>query len=136
MLTIRFQRTGSKNRASFRIVLAQAYRAASKQAIEVLGHYNPRNKELGIKNNERLMQLISQHVKVSPSVHNLLVEKKLVTGKKVKAWQPKKKEGADAPIAPAAQAVPAPEAPKEQAPRSSETSEARPEGAAAEAPAA
>lgn len=113
MLTIRFQRTGSKNRASFRIVLAQAYRAASKQALEVLGHYNPKTKVMGIKNNERLMQLINQHVKVSPSVHNLLVEKKIVTGKKVKAWQPKKKEGGEAP---AAEAAPAPEAPKEETP--------------------
>ena len=109
MLTIRLQRTGTKNKASFRVVLAEAYRAAGKQAIEVLGHYNPKTKELGIKNQDRLMQLIKQHTQVSPTVYNLLVEKKLVTGKKVKAWQPKKKEGQEAPAtaAPAGEATPA-----------------------------
>jgi ribosomal protein S16 len=107
MLTIRFQRTGTKNKASFRIVLAQAYRAASKQAIEVLGHYNPRRKDFAIKSEERLKYWLAQHVKVSPSVHNLLVEKKLIIGKKVKAWQPKKKEGQEAPAPAATAAAPA-----------------------------
>lgn len=109
MLTIRLQRTGTKNKASFRVVLAEAHRAAGKQISEVLGHYNPKTKQLGIKNQERLTQLISQHTQVSPTVYNLLVEKKLVTGKKVKAWQPKKKEGSAAP-APTAAAEAAPAA--------------------------
>lgn len=94
MLTIRLQRTGTKNKADFRIVLAEAHRSASKKVLEVLGHYNPRSKNFGIKDQERLNYWISQHVQVSPTVHNLFVEKKLVTSKKVKAWQPKKKTGA------------------------------------------
>ena len=106
MLTIRLQRTGTKNKADFRIVLAQAYRSASKKSLEVLGHYNPRSKDFKIKDQDRLNVLLGQHVQVSPTVYNLLVEKKIVTGKKVKAWQPKKKEGAEAkatetPAAPA-----------------------------------
>jgi len=92
MLTIRLQRTGTKNKPAFRIVLAQSYRAASKQTLEVLGHYNPRSKDFGIKDPERLNYWINQHVQISPTVHNLLIEKKILTGKKVKAWQPKKKE--------------------------------------------
>ena len=91
MLTIRLQRTGTKNRPSFRIVLAEAHRAASKKVLEVLGHYNPLNKEFGIKNKERLAYWLGKHVAVTPTVHNLLVEQKLVEAKKVKAWQPKKK---------------------------------------------
>ncbi|HYC79916.1 MAG TPA: 30S ribosomal protein S16 [Candidatus Binatia bacterium] len=118
MLIIRLQRTGTKNRPTFRLVLAQAYRSATKRFIEILGHYNPRSKEFGIKNEERLKYWIGQHVKLSPTVHNLLVEKKLMEGSKVKAWQPKKKEKpegeAAAPAAPAAQA--APETPAETAP--------------------
>jgi small subunit ribosomal protein S16 len=94
MLTIRLQRTGTKNRASFRLVLAESYRAAGKQALEVLGHYNPRSKDFAIKDQERLSHWLGKHVAVSPTVYNLLVEKKLVTGKKVKAWQPKKKDAA------------------------------------------
>lgn len=97
MLTIRLQRTGTKNKAAFRIVLAQAHRSASKKTLEVLGHYNPRSKDFAIKNQDRLNQLVSQHVSVSPTVYNLLVEKKLISGKKVKAWQPKKKEATAVP---------------------------------------
>ena len=93
MLTIRLQRTGAKNKADFRIVLAESYRSASKKVLEVLGHYNPRSKNFGIKDQDRLNYWIAQHVQLSPTVHNLFVEKKLVTAKKVKAWAPKKKEG-------------------------------------------
>jgi small subunit ribosomal protein S16 len=113
MLIIRLQRTGTKNKATFRIVLAEAYRAAGKQALEVLGHYNPRSKDFGIKDQERLTYWLGQHIKLSPTVHNLLVEKKLIDTKKVKAWQPKKKEGSEAPAATPEAAAPATAIPAE-----------------------
>ncbi|OGE88421.1 MAG: 30S ribosomal protein S16 [Candidatus Doudnabacteria bacterium RIFCSPLOWO2_02_FULL_49_13] len=97
MLTIRLQRTGTKNKSAFRIVLTEAHRAASKKVLEVLGHYNPRLKQFGIKDAEKLNYWLGKHVSVSPTVYNLLVDKKIVSGKKVKAWQPKKKEGEPAP---------------------------------------
>src|SRR4051812_42958522 len=108
MLTIRLQRTGTKNRPTFRIVLAEKEKSASKKFQEVLGHYNPRSKEFGIKDDTRLKYWIAQHVELSPTVRNLLVEKKLVEGAKVKAWAPKKKEGAEPQAAsvPAAPVVP------------------------------
>ena len=115
MLTIRLQRTGTKNRPTFRLVLAQAHRSATKRFVEVLGHYNPRSKEFGIKDEARLKYWIGQHVQLSPTVHNLLVEKKLVDAKKVKAWQPKKKEKPEGEAAAAsvatAEAAPAAETP-------------------------
>lgn len=110
MLTIRLQRTGTKNRPTYRLVLAQAHRAAAKSFVEVLGHYNPRNKEFGLKNEDRLKYWLSQHVQLSPTVHNLLVEKKFVDAKKVKAWQPKKKEKPEGEATPAAAAPAAAEA--------------------------
>jgi small subunit ribosomal protein S16 len=113
MLTIRLQRTGTKNKPSFRIVLAESYRAASKQVLEVLGHYNPLNKGFAIKDAERLKYWLGQHVSVSPTVHNLLVEKKMLDAKKVQAWKAKKKEAAETP-APAATATPAPAAAAEK----------------------
>lgn len=119
MLTIRLQRTGTKNKPSFRLVLAQAYRASGKKALEVLGHYNPLNKQFGIKNQERLTYWLSQHVKLSPTVHNLLVEKKLITEKKVKAWQPKKKDQPEGATNQAPSEAPA--APTEEAPKTPET---------------
>lgn len=108
MLTIRLQRTGTKNRPTYRLVLAQAHRAAAKSFVEVLGHYNPRSKEFGLKSEDRLKYWLGQHVQLSPTVHNLLVEKKLVDTKKVKAWQPKKKEKTEGEAAPAAPSTAAP----------------------------
>jgi len=132
MLTIRLQRTGTKNKPSFRLVLAEKEKAAGKKFLEVLGHYNPRLKQFGVKDESRLKYWIGQHVDLSPTVHNLLVEKKLVDAQKVKAWKPKKsasaessggsaqnevnqsggKEGVEAPAAAAAPAEPVAEAPK------------------------
>ena len=75
MLTIRFQRTGTKNKPKFRIVLAQSYRAAGKVSLEVLGSYDPKSKQIAIKDAERLNHWIAKNVSISPSVRNLLIEK-------------------------------------------------------------
>lgn len=97
MLIIRLQRVGKKNQPSFRIVLAEKHRAAQKKVIEILGYYNPRTKDFGIKSEERLKYWLGQHVEVSPTVHNLLVAKGLLSEKKVRAWRPKKKKAKAAP---------------------------------------
>ena len=81
--------------------MAEAHRAAGKKSLEVLGHYNPKRKDFGIKDQERLNYWIAQHVSISPTVHNLLVEKKLLTAEKVKAWAPKKKQDSAEAVAPA-----------------------------------
>lgn len=115
MLTIRFQRTGKRNRPEFRVVVAPKTAAAQKKFTEILGNYNPRTKELVIKNQERLQYWLSQRLQISPSVQNLFVSKQLVEGAKVKAFALPKKAAAPetAPAAPAAapaEAAPAPEA--------------------------
>lgn len=92
MLTIRLQRVGKKKQPVFRIVLAEKHRAASKLAQEILGHYNPQTKEFAIRDEGRLKYWIEQRVEISPTVHNLLVSKGLLTGKKIKAWRPKAKK--------------------------------------------
>jgi small subunit ribosomal protein S16 len=115
MLTIRLQRTGKKNKPAFRIVLAEKTSAASKKVTEVLGHYNPANKQFGIKDQERLQYWIAQHVELSPTVHNLLVSNKMLDEKKTQAFTiPKKpvEPVAETPAAPASEA-PAAEAPSE-----------------------
>jgi small subunit ribosomal protein S16 len=85
MLIIRLQRAGKANRPEFRIVLAEKTAAAEKKFVEVLGNYNPRTKEFGVKE-ERLKYWISQHVALSPTVHNLFVTKNILQGAKVKAF--------------------------------------------------
>lgn len=105
MLIIRLQRTGKKNAADFRIVLAEKESHVSKKFQEVLGSYNPRTKMFQVKT-ERVQYWISKGVALSPTVHNLFVTKNLTTEKKVRAFStPKKPVEAPAPEA----------APKEEA---------------------
>ncbi|HLC45185.1 MAG TPA: 30S ribosomal protein S16 [Patescibacteria group bacterium] len=97
MLIIRLQRTGSRNAPDFRLVLAEKHRAASKKVLEVFGEYHPVSKELKLSSEERLQGWLGKGIVLSPTAHNLLVEKKFLQAKKVKAWRPKVKEQAEAP---------------------------------------
>ena len=92
MLTIRLQRVGRKNSPDFRIVLAEKHRSASKKIMQVFGKYNPKTKDFSLSNQDALLDRIKQNIEVSPTVKNLLIQKKLLEGKKVKAWRPKIKE--------------------------------------------
>jgi small subunit ribosomal protein S16 len=130
MLIIRLQRTGTKNRPTFRLVLAQAHRSATKKFVEILGHYNPKTKQLGVKDEARLKHWLGHNVQLSPTVHNLLIQHKLMEGKKVKAWQPKKKEAAEGEAAAPAAAAPA----EQTAPAAAPTELAPAEAAPNEAP--
>ena len=90
MLRIRLARTGKKNKAQFRLVVAERTRAANKKFIEILGHYNPHSKEKVFKK-ERIQYWISKGAQPSPTVHNFLVDLKIIGGKKITSWRPKKK---------------------------------------------
>jgi small subunit ribosomal protein S16 len=105
MLIIRLQRTGKKNQADFRIVLAEKEAPVNKKVTEILGSYNPRKKVFQVKE-ERLKYWLGQKVSLSETVQNLLITKGLFEGKKVKAFSiPKKpvvaetEKPADAPAA-------------------------------------
>jgi small subunit ribosomal protein S16 len=116
MLTIRLQRTGKKNLANFRVVVAEKAAHVSKKVHEILGSYNPHKKELVLKNPERLNYWVGQNVALSETVHNLLVDKGLIKSDKVQARRLIKKEQPKVEEAPAATAAPAPEAAAEEAP--------------------
>jgi small subunit ribosomal protein S16 len=90
MLTIRLQRTGKKNQADFRIVVAEKEAPVNKKVTEIIGSYNPRSKKFQIKQ-ERATYWIGQRVEMSPTVHNLFVTNKLVEGAKVRAFNTPKK---------------------------------------------
>ncbi len=127
MLIIRLQRTGKRNQADFRIVLAEKTASASKKYQEILGSFNPRKKVFKAEE-ERVKYWISQHVAMSPTIHNLFVSKGLMEGAKVKAFNTPKKPAepvAATEPAKAAEAAPAeptaPEQPKtEETPKSEE----------------
>lgn len=91
MLKIRLQRTGKKNTPSFRVVLTQSIRAPKGKYIELLGFYNPILDQVKLEK-ERIQYWISCGVKVSDTVHNLLVSNGIIKGPKKDKVGPSKKE--------------------------------------------
>lgn len=91
MLRIRLSRVGKKNKAQFRVTVADARRSPTGKFIEILGHYNPHTKEKAFKN-ERIEYWISKGAKPSPTVHNFLIDAGILKGEKMTSWKPKKKE--------------------------------------------
>jgi len=95
MLTIRLSRVGQKNKPMYRLVISEKGRDPYGRALEILGSYNPHTKELQAKA-DRIKYWISQGSGMSDSVNNLLIEKKIIEGAKVKAskpGKPKEKKG-------------------------------------------
>ena len=91
MLIIRLSLIGNKNKAQFRLTVADARRSPTGKFIEILGHYNPHTKERVYKN-ERIEYWISKGAKPSPPVHNFLIDAGIIKGEKVTSWKTKKKE--------------------------------------------
>lgn len=84
MLTIRLTRIGKKNAPSYRVVLVEKTAAPqSGKFLEILGHYNPRLKELSLKS-ERIKHWLAKGAKPSDTVHNLLVRQGIIKGPKIK----------------------------------------------------
>ena len=125
MLKIRLQRTGRKNEPTFRLVLTDSKNSAkSGRFLEVLGNYDSRKGEKAEFKGDRISHWVSMGAQVSDTVHNLLVDKKIITGKKLnklpkksapvlvaEAPTPEVKEEVKAPEAAPAEAAPAEEAP-------------------------
>lgn len=90
MLKIRLQRIGKKNDPSFRVVLVEHTMRPQGEFIELLGSYNKIQKQRNF-NKERILYWISKGAQLSPTLHNMLVDEKIIDKAKVKAWKPKKK---------------------------------------------
>lgn len=83
MLAIRLQRVGRKNDPSFRVIVADSkLKPKTGNVLEVLGSYNARMGK-PIINIDRTKHWMSVGAKASGTVHNLLVDLKVVTGKKI-----------------------------------------------------
>jgi small subunit ribosomal protein S16 len=108
MLMIRFQRIGRTNDPAFRIVVLEKERAAKAgNIVELLGTYNPRSKALTL-NEESVKGWIAKGAQPTDSIKNLLINKKVIEGKKVNALPkktPQKNEAAIAAEAAAAEAA-------------------------------
>jgi|SRR3989344_4677090 len=90
MLVIRLTRIGKKNQPAYRVILTEKTNPVNGKFIEILGSYSPRLKTKQLKV-ERIKYWISKGAQSSDTVHNLLVNEKIISGPKVKAWHPKKK---------------------------------------------
>jgi small subunit ribosomal protein S16 len=106
MLKIRLQRTGKRGQAYFRIAIVEHTKKPKGKALELLGNYNPHQKEIKV-DRERVEYWMSKGAQISPTVNNLMVNYKIWDRPKMESWKPKKKVGQ--PAAPAAAPAPAPE---------------------------
>lgn len=92
MLKIRLQRTGRVNNPSFRVVVGEHTNSAqSGKFVEILGSYEPKAGMFDVKA-DRVKYWISKGAKTSPTVHNFLVDKKIVDGKKLNVLPKKTKQ--------------------------------------------
>lgn len=83
MLKIRLQRTGRKHEPTFRVVVTDSKNSTkSGRAKEILGSYDPRVDKIEL-DTERVKYWMSVGALASGTVHNLLVGKKIVDGKKI-----------------------------------------------------
>ena len=82
MLMMRLQRVGRKNDPSFRIVVTDKRTGPkSDRHIDRLGSYNPKMNHVQI-DGEKAKEWISKGVQPSDTVHNILVNQKVIEGKK------------------------------------------------------
>lgn len=84
MLMIRLQRVGRKHEPVFRLVLTDSKNSAkSGRFLEVLGNYDARRGEQAEFKIDRIKHWLIHGAKLSDTVHNILIEKKVIEGKKI-----------------------------------------------------
>ena len=145
MQSIRLSRVGTRRAPVYRVVVMPKHNDPWAIATEILGHYNPRKdpREL-VLNVERVKYWIDKGAEATDTVWNLLIDEKIVEGKKrgvthisgsrAKKLEEKAAEGkAKAEEAAAKAAEPAPEAVPEATPEV--VPEPTPEAPAEEQPA-
>jgi small subunit ribosomal protein S16 len=99
MLKIRLQRTGRKNDPHFRLIVTEStLKPKTSQFAEIVGTYNVKAGIFEAKA-DRVKHWMSVGAQASPTVHNLLVSKGVIEGKKInvlpkKTVQAKKEEKA------------------------------------------
>lgn len=82
MLKIRLQRIGRKNDPAFRVVLTDSKNSTkSGRFKEILGNYNVKSGEVNFKA-DRIKYWMSNGAQLTDTIHNFMVSKKLIEGKK------------------------------------------------------
>ncbi len=94
---LRFQRVGRKNDPAFRIVATEKRSKPKSGFLEILGSYHPKTKDTQLKQ-DRILYWLSKGAQASETVHNLLVSKGVIQGKKVAIKMKKPAAKAEAPV--------------------------------------
>lgn len=82
MLKIRLQRIGRRNEAHFRVIVTEHTRATNTgDFVERVGTHNPKTKDTQL-DAERITHWISKGAQPSDTVHNMLINKGIIKGKK------------------------------------------------------
>lgn len=107
MLKIRLARTGKKHKPTYRIVVCEHTAPIKSNFVDIVGYYLPTQKPKVFEvDKDRITHWISKGAKPSDTVHNLLVDNKILTDKRdirysrvkdVKQKSPKVAEGDKAP---------------------------------------
>lgn len=90
MLKIRLARVGKRGHATFRIVATEHTRPPKSGALAYLGSYDPHTNRVQV-DADRLKGFLTHGAQVSNTLMNLLIDRKVLEGKKVVSWKPKKK---------------------------------------------
>lgn len=120
MLAIKFARYGKKGKAFYRLVAVEKRRDPFGRIVENLGTYDPRSKKANLKV-ERIRYRLGCGAQPTKTVHNFLINKRVIKGEKIKLVKTKigkKKQAAQAAAAKSA---------KEAAPVAKAESEAKTE---------
>ena len=84
MLVIRLARIGTKNKPTYRIIIAEKGRDNYGKILENLGTYNTFTKDLKVAE-EKVKAWISKGAQLSATLNNLLISKGILKGDKVKS---------------------------------------------------
>lgn len=83
MVSIRLARVGKRNQPSYRVVVVPKQKDPWGKVLEIVGNYNPRRnpRELVLKA-DRIKDWLAKGAEASATVWNLLIDEKIVEGKK------------------------------------------------------
>ena len=99
MLRMRLQRRGKRNYATYRVVVAEQSAPIKGRFIDDLGAYNPHTNSFTV-DAEKVAKWLKEGVQPSDTVHNLLINNKLIDAPKVTSWKvPTKKKNKPAEAA-------------------------------------
>ncbi len=119
---IRLFRTGKKKQPSYKVVVTDKRNAPARgRFVEEVGTYNPLTKEVAFKK-DRVAHWLQVGAQASDTVHNLLIQNKVIEGEKRKMAFKKKEEARveEAPKETAPEDKPAEETPKPAEPAKEE----------------